>query len=126
MCGTRSTQAYIGMVERKRRQLEGATSMLRSLSYQSVLQRGFALVRDSEGHAVRQATAVVAGMRLDVEFADGRIAAVAHDGGAGSPPQAETKPRPRRAAASALSSEPRRPSRTDKDSEGGSGQGSLF
>jgi exodeoxyribonuclease VII large subunit len=126
VCGARSTQAYIGTVERKRRELEGATSMLRSLSYQGVLQRGFALVRDSEGHAVRQAGAVAAGMRLDIEFADGRIAAVAQDGGAGIPPQAETKPRARRTAASALSSEPRRPSRTDKDPDGGSSQGSLF
>jgi exodeoxyribonuclease VII large subunit len=42
-----------------------------------VLARGFALVRDEQGHAVRAAANVGPGARLDLEFADGRVAATA-------------------------------------------------
>jgi exodeoxyribonuclease VII large subunit len=42
-----------------------------------VLTRGFALVRDEQGHAVHAAAAVGPGARLDLEFADGRVAATA-------------------------------------------------
>src|SRR5262249_53058523 len=57
--------------------LERSYQLLRAFSYQSVLSRGFALVRDQEGHPLRSAAAVTAGARLDIEFADGRVGAVA-------------------------------------------------
>jgi exodeoxyribonuclease VII large subunit len=44
-----------------------------SLSYKSVLQRGFALVRDEAERPVHAASAVRPGQDLSVEFADGRI-----------------------------------------------------
>jgi exodeoxyribonuclease VII large subunit len=47
------------------------------LSYRSVLARGFVLVRDEHGLAVRAAASVGPGARLDLEFADGRVAATA-------------------------------------------------
>ncbi|PLU71909.1 hypothetical protein BMJ22_23870, partial [Sinorhizobium medicae] len=68
--------------------------VLQSLSYRNVLQRGFALVRDAAGEPVKQAAAVHSGMALSVEFADGRVAAVA--GEDGTPSQAPKK-RPARA-----------------------------
>jgi exodeoxyribonuclease VII large subunit len=51
--------------------------LLSALSYRGVLARGFALVRDAEGHAVHAAAAVGPGAHLSIEFADGRVAAVA-------------------------------------------------
>ncbi len=70
------------------RQLQGAVQLLEALSYHGVLARGFALVRDASGRAVRGAGAVSPGQGLELEFADGRVAVVAAGG----------KPAPRRAA----------------------------
>jgi exodeoxyribonuclease VII large subunit len=43
-----------------------------------VLARGFALVRDgAAGAPIRSAAAVSTGQALDIEFADGRVAATA-------------------------------------------------
>ena len=58
-----------------------------------MLARGFALVRDGEGHPLRTAAAVAGGMRLEIEFADGRVGATAD--GDGAPPPAKPKPRAR-------------------------------
>jgi len=51
--------------------------LLSALSYRGVLARGFALVRDAQGHAVHAATAVGPNARLTIEFADGRVGATA-------------------------------------------------
>ncbi|HRN83718.1 MAG TPA: exodeoxyribonuclease VII large subunit, partial [Hyphomicrobium sp.] len=63
--------------------------LLGSLGYQSVLARGFALVRDADGAMVRAAAAVTAGQTLEIEFADGRIKADAREGGGGRTAQSE-------------------------------------
>ncbi len=73
----RAGQALRNGVAGRRRQLEGYDKLLATLSYQSVLQRGFALVRDAQGRAVRSVTVVTPGERLDVELRDGRIEAEA-------------------------------------------------
>jgi exodeoxyribonuclease VII large subunit len=51
--------------------------LLAALSYRGVLARGFALVRDNEGHALRAAAGIGPGARLELEFADGRVTATA-------------------------------------------------
>jgi exodeoxyribonuclease VII large subunit len=51
--------------------------LLTALSYRGVLARGFALVRDEQGHAVHAAASVGAGAHLSIEFADGRVGATA-------------------------------------------------
>jgi exodeoxyribonuclease VII large subunit len=51
--------------------------LLTALSYRSVLARGFVLVRDEQGLPVHAAAAIGPGARLDLEFADGRVAATA-------------------------------------------------
>ena len=51
--------------------------LLAALSYRGVLTRGFALVRDEQGHAVHAAASIGPGARLDLEFADGRVGATA-------------------------------------------------
>jgi exodeoxyribonuclease VII large subunit len=84
----RAAQALRNGLVARRRQLEGYDKLLGTLSYQSVLQRGFALVRDADGRTVRSASTVHAGDRLDLEFRDGRVEAEAqsvNNPGAGKP-----------------------------------------
>ena len=73
----RRMTAMAALTERRRRQLEGQAGLLRTLSYQGVLGRGFALVRGEDGSMLRRAGDVATGMGLDIEFADGRLAATA-------------------------------------------------
>jgi len=92
----RAGQALLNRVAAHRRELDGTHALLKSLGYQSILSRGFALVRDEAGATVRQARSVTAGAALSVQFADGRIGVVAdadqapEKGGSAQP--AETKP----------------------------------
>jgi exodeoxyribonuclease VII large subunit len=78
---TRVRQGALACLIAHRRALEGCDNLLRSLSYQGVLQRGFALVRDSEGRNVRSVTQVAAGQLLDIELADGHVGTQALEGG---------------------------------------------
>ena len=71
----RATRALANVIAQRRRQLDGSMKLLGSLSYQSVLQRGFALVRDGDGRTVRAVAQAPAGTHLSIEVADGRIAA---------------------------------------------------
>ena len=80
----RATQAFTAILARRRQRLEGGGNMLASLSYRSVLGRGFAVVRDDSGRAVRSAAALAAGMRIGIEVADGHVSAnVVGGGGSG-------------------------------------------
>jgi exodeoxyribonuclease VII large subunit len=76
------------LAERARRALETAMQrlgarvahsgqLLSALSYRGVLARGFALVRDERGHAVHAAAAIGPSAHLSIEFADGRVGAIA-------------------------------------------------
>jgi len=87
--------------------IERDAQLLAALSYRGVLARGFALVRDAAGETLRAAAAVTAGMPIEIEFADGRVGAVADGARATQPTDAAApaKPRPPR---------------------GGEGQGDLF
>jgi exodeoxyribonuclease VII large subunit len=62
--------------------------MLTSLSYQGVLARGFALVRDDHGRLVDSAARARTQAGLELEFHDGRIAT--RRAGARSPSRAPT------------------------------------
>ncbi|HET7410365.1 MAG TPA: exodeoxyribonuclease VII large subunit, partial [Paracoccaceae bacterium] len=50
---------------------------LRSLGPRETLARGFAIVRDGEGRVLPRAESIGPGAALELEFADGRVAAVA-------------------------------------------------
>jgi exodeoxyribonuclease VII large subunit len=67
-------------IGRSRDSLEGYCKLLTSLSYQSVLQRGYALVRDAAGRNVRSVSSISAGDRISIEVADGRFDAEALEG----------------------------------------------
>ena len=96
------------LIERRFASLERADRLLAAFSYQGVLARGFALVREPAGPPIRSAAAVSTGQALDIEFADGRVAATAT--------QAHGKP-----------IKPRQPIRPrSRRTSGGEGQGSLF
>jgi len=107
----RTRQSVLAQIGAHRRHLDGCAKLLGSLGYQGVLQRGFALVRDSEGRALRSAAQVAAGKRLDIELADGRfgVEAIGREGKESAKPQPAV----------------RVPARGKAGTSGGS-QGSLF
>jgi len=98
--GQRAARAQDNYLQRRWDRLQRAEQLLNAFSYQSVLTRGFALVRDDAGHPLRSAAAVTPGARHDIEFGDGRVGAVAEG-------QARMRlvpaPRPRRRRSSAAS-----------------------
>jgi exodeoxyribonuclease VII large subunit len=75
----RAERAVGVMLDRCAARYERAGQLLTAFSYRGVLQRGFALVRDGDGRPLRAAASVSTGMRLDIEFADGRVGATAGD-----------------------------------------------
>jgi len=68
--------------------------LLESYSFHSVLNRGFALVRDQDGQPVLAAAGLGAGDTLAIEFADGRVGAKVTDG-IGTTPKPAAPPRKR-------------------------------
>jgi exodeoxyribonuclease VII large subunit len=105
----RAERAVIGLIDRRADRIERAGQLLGALSYHGVLARGFALVRGPERQPLRSAAAVASGMRLEIEFQDGHVGAVASTGATGQHEPIATRPaRPRRR------------------SVGTEGQGSLF
>ena len=107
-------RAYAERLQNRRAQLVSAWQLLGAMSYRGVLSRGFALVRDEAGAPLRRAAEVRQAQRLEIEFADGPVAAVAKGG---APPAASS-----RAAPDPLSGRLRR-ARSRNDVEG---QGTLF
>ena len=89
--GKRARENYL---QRRWDRVRSAEQLLKAFSYQGVLARGFALVRDGEGHPLRSAAAVTGRMRRDIEFSDGRVGATA-DGDSAPAPTARAKPRAR-------------------------------
>ena len=96
----RATRGMRVLLDRHAANVERAEQLLEALSYQAVLRRGFALVRGPDARPLHSAAAVTSGLRLDIEFADGRVGATA-DGKV-------------------------IPKRTRRDRSGGPDQGSLF
>jgi len=86
----RLARGYRRRLEEAARALEGATRILETVSYRSVLARGFALVA-GDGGLKRRAAEIRPGERLWLRFADGETPAVA-SGGPGAPAQPRRKP----------------------------------
>ena len=118
--GERSQRA-VARVDRdaRRRGSSAPINCSRAFSYQSVLERGFALVRDGDGHPLRSAAPVQPGMTLDIEFTDGCV-------GATAPGRAQASARRRRPQPSVTAAwKPRKPKSGGGGGQG-TGQGSLF
>ena len=73
----RARRALLTAMQHHQARVAHSGQLLAALSYRSVLTRGFALVRDEQGHAVHAAAAIGPGAHLSLEFADGRVAATA-------------------------------------------------
>jgi exodeoxyribonuclease VII large subunit len=74
---SRMKNGFESRVAACRERIKFLEQMLGSLGYRQVLARGFALVRDHDGHPLRRAAEVADGARLDIEFADGHKTAIA-------------------------------------------------
>jgi exodeoxyribonuclease VII large subunit len=77
-------RALLGAEQR----LANASSLLASLSYEGVLARGFALVRDDRGELVASALRARGETALEIQFHDGRVPALVARGGASKPARA--------------------------------------
>jgi exodeoxyribonuclease VII large subunit len=73
----RARRALLTVLQRHQARITHSGQLLAALSYRSVLTRGFALVRDEQGHPVHAAAAIGPGAHLSLEFADGRVGAIA-------------------------------------------------
>jgi exodeoxyribonuclease VII large subunit len=125
----RLRQGVLHALKQQRRHLDACAKLLSSLSYQGVLKRGFALVRDAKGRSVRSARQVASGDRLDIELADGHVAAQAAEADAADDGQGQSRAQPpRQLPALARHGEPVRRSKGKEGGKTGSSedQGSLF
>jgi exodeoxyribonuclease VII large subunit len=103
----RQTRAFSALVAVRHARLQSLGQLLQSLGYRQVLGRGFALVRDSNEKPLRFATEIEDGVRLNLDFADGRKVAIAGSSASAGP--SATAPK-------AMTGRPRKPTE----------QGSLF
>ncbi len=72
----RLAPAFATLMTRRRERLAHLEQMRFALGHDAILQRGFALVRSEEG-VLRSAAQATPGMRLSLQFSDGRVAATA-------------------------------------------------
>ena len=77
--GERALRAERTRFAQDQRRLETLARLLKSVSHESVLERGFALVRGEDGAVRRRAASIKAGESLALTFADGDARAVAGD-----------------------------------------------
>ena len=76
--------------------VEAMVRQLESMSYRSVLNRGFSVTRKPNGAIVRAAGEVAAGQAIETELASGWLRSIVE--GQGQPPAEKAKPAPRKKA----------------------------
>ena len=69
----RLERATRGLLERRRAQLEALGQHLAHLDPRGVLARGYSITRNAEGSIVRDASSLVAGAHIEIEFHDASI-----------------------------------------------------
>ncbi|MEP0522087.1 MAG: exodeoxyribonuclease VII large subunit [Hyphomicrobiales bacterium] len=82
---SRFDRAFSANTKQLRNSLDAQAQILNLVSYQSVLQRGFGLVRNDDGQPIRSASATHSGQAISLEFSDGKVDAVIGD----APPPTE-------------------------------------
>lgn len=70
------TQRLTGLIDRHRERLNASTARLRTMSPQSTLDRGYALVRLADGTLLRDARQAEVGQALDTRIASGSVQSV--------------------------------------------------
>ncbi len=73
---SRQEHAFDRQLRTAQERLKNNASMLTTLSYQGVLARGFALVRDRNGQLITSASEACQAQALDLQFADDRVEAL--------------------------------------------------
>ena len=68
----------------KEKELSAATRMLDSLSYENVIKRGYAIIRDENGKAITKAATLNDGQNITIELGDGKKDATIGTGSAKS------------------------------------------
>jgi exodeoxyribonuclease VII large subunit len=74
--GAQARRCLARLLLARRQALDSCAKMMSSLSYRSVLQRGYALVRDASDKPLRAAAATRPGQVVAIEFHDGKVGAV--------------------------------------------------
>ena len=90
--GARLMAAAKRALTQARQRFDALGGLLESYSYQRVLERGFALVRDAAGQPVTAAAEALPGARLGIRFHDGEVAATV----TGAPAHAPAPPSKRK------------------------------
>ncbi|OPH82210.1 exodeoxyribonuclease VII large subunit [Nitrobacter vulgaris] len=95
----RARRALVTLLQQHETRMTHSAKLLAAVSYRGVLARGFVLVRDDAGRALRSAAAVGSGARLTLEFADGQVNATsdvnrtaATSSSPGSSPKSQPRP----------------------------------
>ena len=88
-CADRLQPALRRVIVQRGNDLTSLGKLLESLSYKGVLDRGFALIVDDQGHIVRSKSAVRPGQLLAVEVSDGQFGAAVSGA-----PVSRKRPRP--------------------------------
>jgi exodeoxyribonuclease VII large subunit len=78
--GKRLVPVVYARLDREKQSFAARAQLLASLSYRSVLARGYAVVRDDKNAVLRSAVAVSPGQGLSIELADGHLQAIATGG----------------------------------------------
>ena len=92
--GHRLPRALDGLLGTLDSRLASAAGMLESLSYQRVLERGYAVIRDAAGNPVPRAADAAPGEEIVIQFADDRLAARL-DARLSGTPKAKPKTKPK-------------------------------
>lgn len=96
-CGDRIAAAGDRLIADVERRLDHLGKLLKSYSYENVLERGYAMVIDKKGHWIASAGEAKAGDAVDLRFHDGQRGAVIEGGDGASSPRpapAATPPKP--------------------------------
>lgn len=87
----RIEERFSRLMEKRKEKLEHAVRLLNTVSYESVLARGFALVLDDKDVPVKQAAKIMKGASLTLKFSDGKVGVVANDGAVKTAQKSEKK-----------------------------------
>ena len=88
----RLAAAWPRVLSDRQRHLDQLGKLLKSYSYEDVLERGFVVVKDSKGHAVTHADQAKPGTHLSLLFAKDQEVAVTVDG---TPSPKPSAPKPK-------------------------------
>lgn len=68
--------AILSLLKAKQQNLDMLARLIESYHYKRVLERGFALVRDSKGNLIKSANQLLPGANINIELADGNSDAI--------------------------------------------------